>query len=101
MTEKQLNTVQTDDNLLPPRNIGLHSLKHFYRRLADFDKGSTEDLSQPQHLNDLPHFGANAFDPKKNHKQRLNPAKIYKWVTLYSNLNKSTTHNIKQSCILI
>lgn len=49
----------------PPGHIGLHHPHHFDRGLVNFDKGPTEDLPQPQHLDHLHHFGTDTFNPKR------------------------------------
>lgn len=49
----------------PPGNVGLHQLHHGDGGLVDFDKGATEDLSEPQRVNDFHHFRTDAFDPVK------------------------------------
>lgn len=47
----------------PPGNIGLDDSQHVHGDLADFNKGSTEDFTKPQHLYCSPHSGTDAFNP--------------------------------------
>lgn len=50
----------------PPGNVGLHQLHHGDGGLVDFDKCATENLSEPQHVDDFHHFRTDAFDPVKS-----------------------------------
>lgn len=56
----------------PPRHIRLHHLHHGDGGLVNFDKGPTEDLPQPHHLDHFHHFRADTFSPNRREPVGLN-----------------------------
>lgn len=58
-------------DFLPPGHIGLHDLQHIHWDPAGFNKGTTEDFAQPQHVNGLPHPRADTFDPANTSTYKL------------------------------
>lgn len=55
----------------PPCQVGLCYLQHSNRRLVDFDEGTTEDLPEPEHLDNSHHFGTDTFNPNRRGQSKF------------------------------
>lgn len=86
----------------PPGHIGLHYLHHSYRGFVDFDEGPAEDLPQPQHLDDLHHFGTDTFNPNRRGSSMFTKQERWLIVGVFNNTQPQLCFGLlKQVCWII